>query len=203
MLKIILPKPVIRIERWKYSKLYGIYVSNLGNFRDKEKQPIKPKVNSGGYLVIKTKYGMDLAHRVVATTWMPTEGMLHLTVDHLDHNKRNNAVDNLEWVTKQENERRAAEDFVDERRPVVEISSSMPASPTTTISASSITVVRVFRDSKCTNCLHEFSSTLDAAKWIRGVRKELEAYPIDSTAEKIFKAVTNKTAWCTYYFTAE
>lgn len=33
--------------------------------------------------------------------------MEQLTVDHLDHNKRNNSVDNLEWVTRAENMRRA------------------------------------------------------------------------------------------------
>jgi len=38
--------------------------------------------------------------------------MDNLTVDHLDHNKRNNCVDNLEWVTDSENKRRAKEDHL-------------------------------------------------------------------------------------------
>ena len=37
-----------------------------------------------------------------------------LTVDHLDHNKRNNSVENLEWVTRAENMRRARADYIDE-----------------------------------------------------------------------------------------
>jgi hypothetical protein len=43
---------------------------------------------------------------------MPTEDMDNLTVDHLDHNKRNNCIDNLEWVTESENKRRAVNDHL-------------------------------------------------------------------------------------------
>jgi hypothetical protein len=45
-------------------------------------------------------------------TWRPTPEAEILTVDHLDHNKRNNALDNLEWVTAEENLRRAQRDLV-------------------------------------------------------------------------------------------
>ena len=36
-MKVILPKININIERWKYNKDYEIYVSTLGNFKDKNK----------------------------------------------------------------------------------------------------------------------------------------------------------------------
>ena len=45
-------------------------------------------------------------------TWKPIAGMDKMTVDHLDHNKRNNKLSNLEWVTEEENQRRAAEDHI-------------------------------------------------------------------------------------------
>ena len=35
-----------------------------------------------------------------------------MTVDHLDHNKRNNCISNLEWVTREENQERAQADIV-------------------------------------------------------------------------------------------
>lgn len=38
--------------------------------------------------------------------------MESLTVDHLDHNTRNNALTNLEWVTLAENQKRAHQDHV-------------------------------------------------------------------------------------------
>lgn len=109
----------ICLERWKFNKNYKLWVSNLGNFKDKSKEPITPKVEKDGYLVIpvcnnkqgKVKY--LFAHRVVMETWCPRADMwkAKLTVDHLDHNKRNNKSTNLEWVTHQENLKRAAADI--------------------------------------------------------------------------------------------
>jgi hypothetical protein len=45
-------------------------------------------------------------------TWRPTANAENLTIDHLDHNKRNNALTNLEWVTREENVRRAEADYI-------------------------------------------------------------------------------------------
>ena len=114
MFKFILPKFILRVERWKWNKEYRIYVSNMGHFRDKYKRPIPIKINSSGYVILPIGYdnGYPVAHRIVMKTWCPTMGMEELTVDHLDHNKRNNAVENLEWVTYAENQRRARKDYV-------------------------------------------------------------------------------------------
>ena len=114
MFKFILPKFILRVERWKWNKEYRIYVSNMGHFRDEHKRPIPIKIDSSGYVVVPIGYGHGYpsAHRIVMKTWRPTMGMEELTVDHLDHNKRNNAVENLEWVTYAENQRRAKEDFI-------------------------------------------------------------------------------------------
>jgi hypothetical protein len=114
MFKFILPKFILRVERWKWNKEYRIYVSNMGHFRDEHKRPIPVKINSSGYVVVPIGYdhGYPSAHRIVMKTWRPTMGMEELSVDHLDHNKRNNALYNLEWVTVAENQRRAAEDYI-------------------------------------------------------------------------------------------
>lgn len=114
MFKFILPKFILRVERWKWNKEYRIYVSNMGHFRDEHKRPIPVKINSSGYVVVPIGYdhGYPSAHRIVMKTWRPTMGMEELTVDHLDHNKRNNALYNLEWVTTAENQRRAAKDYI-------------------------------------------------------------------------------------------
>lgn len=116
MFKFIMPKFIWKIEKWKWNDEYRIYVSNTGKFMDEHKKPIPIKINENGYVLIKTPYGKKLGHRLVMFTWCPTANMEALTVDHLDHNKRNNAVDNLEWVTKEENCRRAEKDFVDSRK---------------------------------------------------------------------------------------
>jgi hypothetical protein len=86
----------------------------MGHFMDEHKKIIPVKINQNGYVLIKTGYGYETGHRLVMKTWRPTTAMDKLTVDHLDHNKRNNSVENLEWVTRAENMRRARADYIDE-----------------------------------------------------------------------------------------
>jgi hypothetical protein len=114
MFRIILPRFIFRVERWKWNKEYRIYVSNMGHFMDEHKKIIPVKINQNGYVLIKTTYGYESGHRLVMKTWRPTSAMDKLTVDHLDHNKRNNSIDNLEWVTRAENMKRARADYIDE-----------------------------------------------------------------------------------------
>lgn len=112
LLKFILPQFIIKIERWKWNSEYRVYVSNLGNFKNEHKQRLPIKIDSSGYCLIKTECGYKRAHRMVMLTWKPIPNAEELTVDHLDHNKRNNSLENLEWVTKEENELRAKKDFI-------------------------------------------------------------------------------------------
>ena len=109
------PTIKFNIERWKYNPTFEIYVSNMGHIRNKSKADIAPKIMENGYVVVYVNgsiNGYMLLHRVVMLTWKPTPEAEKLTVDHLDHNKRNNALSNLEWVTLEENLRRAHEDYV-------------------------------------------------------------------------------------------
>ena len=111
----IFPTIKLNIERWKYNPTFELYVSNMGHIKNKSKADIAPKILQGGYVVVYVHGSLNkymLLHRVVMLTWRPTPEAEALTVDHLDHNKRNNALSNLEWVTKAENERRATEDLV-------------------------------------------------------------------------------------------
>ena len=110
----LLPTISLRIERWKFNKDYGVYVSTLGNFKDRHKRNLPVKIYQTGYCVVKTECPQPwvLAHRLVMFTWKPIPNAENLTVDHLNHNKRDNSLANLEWVTYEENQRRAAVDFI-------------------------------------------------------------------------------------------
>ena len=111
----MLPKLHIKLERWKYNKTFEVYVSNMGHVRNKSKALLAPKITRKGYMCIYvdgSNPGLIQLHRLVMLTWRPTPEAENLTVDHLDHNKRNNAVENLEWVTKEENLRRADDDLL-------------------------------------------------------------------------------------------
>lgn len=111
---MIFPKLHIELERWKWNDKYGIWVSTFGNFKTDKKKDMKVKTNKSGYLGVKSyKTGKFIsAHRLVMLTWRPIANVDSMTVDHLDHNKRNNRLSNLEWITHEENQRRAAEDNI-------------------------------------------------------------------------------------------
>lgn len=107
---MIFPSLILNIERWKYNKEYEVYVSNLGHFKDKKKKNLPIKINDNGYCAVNTSVGYKRAHRIVMLTWKPIPNAEEITVDHLDHNKRNNALKNLEWVTYEENQIREKRD---------------------------------------------------------------------------------------------
>lgn len=110
-------------EIWKDIKGYeGLYqVSNLGRVRSLAKrdrlgrshpEKIKSTVdNGGGYLCVNLKrdgrQGMFTVHRLVAQAFLPIiEGKNE--VNHLDGNKKNNLVDNLQRCNRSENMKHAA-----------------------------------------------------------------------------------------------
>lgn len=119
-MKFILPKFYFKVEKWKWNSDYRVYVSNKGHFKNEFKQELPVKINKSGYCKIETNCGYKFAHRLVMLTWKPIPDAENLTVDHLDHNKRNNSLENLEWVSKEENLKRATEDFLEEYKIVKE-----------------------------------------------------------------------------------
>ena len=61
-----------------------------------------------GYMRYNVDWKRRLVHEVLADQWIPNPNNLE-TVDHVDCNKLNNSLDNLEWVDREENKRRAYE----------------------------------------------------------------------------------------------
>ena len=112
-MKIILPRFLFKIERWKWNSDYRVYVSNLGHIKNEHKQDLPVYIDDNGYCRVHTVCcSYKTVHRLVMLTWRPIPNAEELTVDHLNHNKRDNSLENLEWVTKEENLRRAAEDLI-------------------------------------------------------------------------------------------
>ena len=112
-MKIILPRFLFKIERWKWNSDYRVYVSNLGHIKNEHKQDLPVYIDNNGYCRVHTVCcSYKTVHRLVMLTWRPIPNAEELTVDHLNHNKRDNSLENLEWVTKEENLRRAAEDLI-------------------------------------------------------------------------------------------
>lgn len=64
-------------------------------------------INKGGYRTINlTKEGKSTtfkAHRIILEAFNPVSGFENLLVNHIDGNRLNNKLENLEWVTASEN----------------------------------------------------------------------------------------------------
>lgn len=89
----------------KWEDLYE--VSNLGNVRSIRKNKLlKPSLTYRGYLLVglSKKHTREtwLIHRLVATAFIPNPNNLE-QVNHVDGNKLNNILGNLEWCTRLQN----------------------------------------------------------------------------------------------------
>jgi DNA-binding transcriptional regulator YiaG len=63
---------------------------------------VKPQPNGKGYLRVSIGGKLRFVHRLVAEKYIPNPENKP-QVNHKDGNKQNNSVDNLEWVTNQQN----------------------------------------------------------------------------------------------------
>ena len=186
-MKFILPKIFLGIERWKWNKEYRVYVSNMGHFKDEHKEDLPFKTTNSGYLNVKTRCGYKLAHRLVMLTWRPIPGAEDLTVDHLDHNKRNNALTNLEWVTREENLRRADEDHLDDE---------VAESPVPTVQVT-VKKKKKKRNEIERGTIQHFKTPADAANWAMTLPElaNNETVKVETIRKNVKRAAKNKTPY--------
>lgn len=99
-------------ENWKIVSCNNNYeVSDLGNIRNrKTKKIMRPAISNKGYYLVslsnKGKQHTYTIHKLV----MENFNRLPLSkevINHIDHNKLNNKLDNLEYITQKENVRDA------------------------------------------------------------------------------------------------
>ena len=109
------------MEEWKkvvyQGKEYPYTISSQGRLKNNKGQILKQMDWSCGYKMYKLcDKGFStrvLVHRLVAITFIPVDGDTSiLQVNHIDGNKANNAVDNLEWMTQKENIIHASENGI-------------------------------------------------------------------------------------------
>lgn len=108
------------IEIWKPIPDYEEYyrVSNLGNVKSLNRittdgrsvkgKLLTPVKRPDGYMQISRytegKQKTELVHRLVAKAFLLGEAPKGYVVDHIDHNRANNSIDNLRYLPKAEND---------------------------------------------------------------------------------------------------
>ena len=113
----------MEFEIWKTLDEYPDYeFSNLGRIKNnKRHNPATGKINKCGYREINIRDKNGKAHTIgfhilIATAFLgPHPG---LTVNHIDCNKLNNKITNLEFVTREKNSSLAAENYLGSFRKV-------------------------------------------------------------------------------------
>lgn len=104
------------MEKWIDVKGYESYyqVSDLGRVKRlagspycKKDRILKPGSQPTGYLFVTLckdgEHKMVRIHRLVMENFCPVDNMENLQVNHLDENRTNNALSNLQWCTCTEN----------------------------------------------------------------------------------------------------
>lgn len=95
----------------KYSKIKdGLYsIEEDGRvYSHYSKRYMKTSIDKDGYRTISLRnnnngYSHFGIHRLLMIAFHPIENMEEMSVDHIDGNKMNNSLNNLQWVTVEEN----------------------------------------------------------------------------------------------------
>lgn len=98
-------------EVWKIIEEYPDYeVSNLGRVKSHKRKKdliLSQNAYSNGYLfvILSNENGQhsESVHRLVLKTFNPTENMENLQVNHINCNRTDNRLENLEWMSASDN----------------------------------------------------------------------------------------------------
>lgn len=85
-----------KIENEKIKGEY--YIDHMGRIFDKDGQEQIQRLAKNGYMTFK---GIGV-HRLTATAFLPNPTNLPI-VNHINHRRNDNRVENLEWVSHKEN----------------------------------------------------------------------------------------------------
>lgn len=97
----------------KYELKFNYYVTDDGRvWSERTQKYLSPQYDKNGYIKVQmrstdNKSHRYSVHRLVLENFKPVEGMENLQVNHIDGDKTNNALSNLEWTTCEENIRHA------------------------------------------------------------------------------------------------
>lgn len=114
LVRIYFPEPDLPGEKWMQIEKYKNYeVSSEGRIKNKTSLQILSPIHINGYQCVslsekgKGLFKQHLIHRLVVQTFVGNDDQR--IINHIDGNKKNNRLENLEWVTHSENRIHALE----------------------------------------------------------------------------------------------
>jgi len=91
------------IEEWKQIEGNETYlVSNLGKVKSPSGKILNGADEGRGYIRVCINYKLRRLHQLVAKAFIENPENKK-EINHIDGNKKNNCINNLEWVTRKEN----------------------------------------------------------------------------------------------------
>lgn len=98
-----------KIVNCRYELKFDYYVTDDGRvWSDRSNKFLNPQSDKDGYqkvqlMSIDGKRHRYSIHRLVLENFCPIDNMSELQINHIDGDKKNNSLSNLEWCTCQEN----------------------------------------------------------------------------------------------------